>query len=85
MPLLAGIPISDERTLELAVLLDSADHHQTSESLVAALEAELFAVPLTIPDREAILTVLDDPPSDLAKLRGVLLHEHEARVRDGIV
>jgi hypothetical protein len=28
---------------------------------------------LTIPDREAILRVLDDPPDELGELRGVLL------------
>jgi hypothetical protein len=29
--------------------------------------------------------VLDDPPHGLAELRAVLLAEHEARVRDGLV
>ena len=31
-----------------------------------------------------ILSVLDDPPDQLAELRGVLLHEHEWREREGI-
>ena len=41
---------------------------------------------LTIPDREAILRAMDDPPTEsLAELRGVLLAEHEGRMRDGLV
>jgi hypothetical protein len=40
---------------------------------------------LTIDDREAILRALDDPPDSLAELRGVLLREHEWRVREGLV
>ena len=40
---------------------------------------------LTIADREAILRALDDPSAGLAELRGVLLHEHEWRVREGLV
>jgi hypothetical protein len=42
-------------------------------------------VALTIPDREAILRALDDPPKGLAELRGVLLREHEWRLRVGLV
>jgi hypothetical protein len=40
---------------------------------------------LTIADREAIIRTLDDPPDDLAELRGVLLREHEWGVREGLV
>lgn len=41
---------------------------------------------LTIADRESILRALDDPPGDgLAELRGVLLAEHEWRMREGLV
>jgi len=40
---------------------------------------------LTIEDRERILRALDDPPTGLAELRGVLLVEHEWRVREGLV
>jgi hypothetical protein len=36
-------------------------------------------VPLTIPDREAVVRVLEDCPDELAELRGVLLREHEWR------
>ena len=49
------------------------------------LKAEQALVALSIADREAILRVLDDPPAGLAELRGVLLAEHERRVREGLV
>ena len=52
---------------------------------MVALEAEQAMVALTIQDREAILRTLDDPPAGLAELRGVLLDEHQGRVRDGLV
>ena len=39
---------------------------------------------LTVVDRESMLRALDEPPTDaLAELRGVLLSEHEWRVREG--
>ena len=40
---------------------------------------------LTIAEREQIIRALDDPPDGLAELRGVLLVEHEGRVRQGVV
>jgi hypothetical protein len=41
---------------------------------------------LTIVDRESILRALDEPLTDaLAEFRGVLLSEHEWRVREGLV
>jgi hypothetical protein len=51
-----------------------------------ALELGTVVVGLSIPEREQILRALDDPPTDaLAELRGVLLQEHEWRVREGLV
>jgi hypothetical protein len=38
-----------------------------------------------VPDREAIIRTLDDAPDSLAELRGVLLREHEWRLREGLV
>ena len=40
---------------------------------------------MTIPERELILRVLDDPPVGLEELRGVLLREHVWRQREGLV
>jgi len=40
---------------------------------------------LTIDEREMIIRSLDDPPESLAELRGVLMREHDWRVREGLV
>ena len=54
--------------------------------LEKAIELETVIVALSIEDRERILRGLDDAPTDaLAELRGVLLREHEWRVREGLV
>ena len=50
-----------------------------------AYDAEIKVLALAVPEREAILRALEDPPAGLAELRGVLLHEHEWRVREGLV
>jgi hypothetical protein len=44
-----------------------------------------MAASWTLPAREAILRVLDDPPEGLADLPAVLLEEHTWRVREGLV
>ena len=82
---LAGVPVRDEVVLDLAQLLHDAGFDDTAEALVVALEAGQAIVALTIQDREAILRTLEDPPKGLAELRGVLLAEHEWRVREGLV
>jgi hypothetical protein len=69
--MLAGIPVRDE---DVAV------------KLTRALLIETKVLALTITDRESMFWALDDPPTDgLAELRGVLLAEHEWRVREGLV
>ena len=82
---LAGVPVGDQDVLDLARLLYDAGFDETAETLVVALEAKQVVVALTITDREAILHALEDPPAGLAELRGVLLREHEWRVREGLV
>jgi hypothetical protein len=49
----------------------------------AALVEAVIA--LSIADRERILRLLDDPSAGLPELRGVLLREHEWRVRERLV
>jgi hypothetical protein len=83
--MLAGIPVRDADVLELARLLRGACFDATAEWLEAAYDREARIVALTIPQREEILRALDDPPDGLAELRGVLLAEHEGRVRQGLV
>jgi hypothetical protein len=82
--MLAGIPINRDLTLELAHLLDNAGHEQTAGVLVLGLDNERRVVALTIPDRENILSVLDDPPDGLAELRGSLLRETTWRLENGL-
>ena len=79
---LAGIPIPDADIETLASLVDEP----TRAVLEKALAIGTKIVALTIEDRERLLRALDDPPTDaLAELRGVLLREHEWRVRVGLV
>jgi len=83
--MLAGIPVRDADVLELARLLREAGFDATAEWLEAAYDREAKIVALTIAEREQIIRALDDPPDGLAELRGVLLAEHEGRVRQGLV
>ena len=75
MPILAGIRISRERTLELAAMLtrDGSDH--TARVLLKAITEGHELVALTMGDREAILAVLDRPPDELVDLRTALFAE----------
>ena len=83
---LVGVSVREDNVADLARLLFDAGFEETGDALLVALDAEQDLVALSIADREAILRVLDDPPtSGLAELRGVLLAEHEGRVRDGLV
>lgn len=81
---LGGIPIRDQHVLELARLLRDANFDVVAERLEDAYDVETKVLALAVPEREAILRALDDPPDGLAELRGVLLHEHEWRVREGL-
>ena len=79
---LAGLWIPDEDVRELITLVDEPTRSFLEKSL--ALDSEVVA--LTVEDRERILWALDDVRTDsLAKLRGVLLREHEWRKREGLV
>jgi len=82
---LAGIPVRDEDVFKLSGLLRSAGFEDVASKLTKALLIETTILALTIPDRESILRALDDPPDGLAELRGVLLREHEWRLRQGLV
>jgi hypothetical protein len=83
--MLAGISVPDALVLELARLLRDAELPKTAEVLEQAYDAERRIVALTVTDRESILRALEDCPDGLADLLGVLVHEHEWRVREGLV
>ena len=79
---LAGLRIPDGDVRELIKLVDEPTRSFLEKAL--ALDSEVVA--LTIEDRERILWALDDVRTDaLAELRGVLLQEHEWRMREGLV
>ena len=84
MPILAGVRVSRDQTLELAALLtrDGSDH--TARILLAATTSGQDFVSLSREDREAILAVLDHPSGELVELRSVLFDELAWR-RSGLV
>ncbi len=49
----------------------------TAERPENAYDVQTMVLALTVPDREAILRTLDDPPEAIAEVRGALLREHE--------
>jgi hypothetical protein len=79
--MLAGIPVAAEIVRELAGLVDEP----ATSTLRDGLDAGRAAIALTIVEREQILRALEDCPNGLAELRGVLVREHEWRVREGLV
>ncbi len=81
---LAGIPVADKAVLHLAASLREADLIFTAERLERAYDREARIVALDIPDREAILRVLEDCPEELGELRATLLQEHVWRKREGL-
>jgi malonyl CoA-acyl carrier protein transacylase len=86
MMLIAGVAVSESDVRGLIALLRRAglDAVATKLDLDSDVEAHMFN--LTTVDREAILRVLDDPPTDaLAALRGVLRNDHEWFQREGLV
>ena len=84
VPILAGVRVPREQTLELAAMLtrDGADH--TARLLLEAVTSGQELVALTTDDREAILAVLDHPPEELVELRTALFAELTWR-RSGLV
>jgi len=82
--MLAGIPVLDRDVLELTRRLRASGFVDTAETLELAYDMERHVAALTIPDREAVVRVLEDCPDELAELRGVLLREHEWRRREGL-
>jgi hypothetical protein len=80
---LAGFNVPDSDILQLARLVN--DPH-LAERLESAYGRQVRVFALDIPEREAMIWALDDPPTKaLAELRAVLLEEHVGRVRDGLV
>ena len=75
MPVVGGVRLPREQTLDLAARLtrDGSDH--VARVLLEAVTNGQEFVPLTWDDREAILRVLDHPPDDLVALREALFSD----------
>ncbi len=91
--MLAGVPVTATAVAELADLLrargedelaDAAGNDDLADRLERALADEVKLLALSIEERIRIIFVLDDPPDELAKLRGVLINEVEWRRREGL-
>lgn len=82
--MLAGLPVSNDATSELAILVRTTGGDELADRLERALNHDVKLLALTIPERTIILSALEDPPQPLAELRAVLLNEHEWRVREGV-
>jgi hypothetical protein len=67
--MLAGIPVRSLDVLELAGLLREAGFDDVAARLEDAHDLETKLLALTVPEREAIVRALDDPPASLAELR----------------
>jgi hypothetical protein len=78
---LAGIPVRDQAILDLARLVDDP---LLADKLESAHGREVKVLGLEISERMTILAALEDPPPDLAELRGVLLRELEWRRAEGL-
>ena len=63
---LAGIPVADRAVLHLAASLREAELVDTAERLERAYDREARIVALDVPDREAILRVLEECPEEAA-------------------
>ena len=63
---LCGLDITDDCVLHLVTCLRRAVFAQQADTLERALVSQQAEVGPTIPDRIAVLTVLDDPPKGLA-------------------
>ena len=85
MPIVAGVRLPREQTLELAALLTRCGADRTARVLLEAVthNGQEF-VSLTYRDREAILAALDRPPEGLVELRGALFSDLNWRRRGGL-
>lgn len=62
-------------------MIDAPD---LADKLESAYGRKVIVLALTIPEREAILRALGEPPVGLEELRGVLMREHVWRQREGL-
>ena len=79
---LAGVPIRDDDVRELEWLLREGGFVDVASKLDHALTMETRVLALTVVERSCGRSTSRRP---MPSLRGVLLSEHEWRVREGLV
>jgi len=82
--MLAGLPVQHEDALVLVRLLGRAGELDTAAQISRAITENERDVPLSIYDRDAILSVLAESPHGLLELRATLLQEAAWRQREGL-
>jgi hypothetical protein len=83
---LAGTAVTDRDVFELARVLRDGGFSDVAKKLEKGLKLGTKILGLSITDRESILKALAEPTTDgLAALRGVLVREHDWRVRVGLM
>ena len=82
--MLAGLPVQHEDAFVLVRLLGQAGELDTAARISGAITEKEPDVPLSIYDREAILSVLVECPRGLLELRATLLQEAAWREREGL-
>jgi hypothetical protein len=81
---LAGVNLATCDAQRLAAMLTAAGLTATADTLARAWGEGDEVVPLTLAERDAILSVLDDPSSGLCELRAVLVAQRAWRRREGL-
>lgn len=81
--MLAGLPVADEAVHELARLVRDADD-DLGDRLEQALVDQMKLLALSLDERALMLSALEDPPQELAKLPAVLLADHQWRPSEGL-
>ena len=83
---LAGTAVTDRDVFELARVLREGGFSDVAKKLEKGLKLGTKILGLSITDRESILKSLAEPTTDgLDALRGVLVREHDWRVRVGLM
>jgi hypothetical protein len=75
MPIVAGVRLRREQTLELAAMLTRDGFDHTARLLLEAVTLGHEFVALGNDDREAMLVVLERPPASLADFRDTLFSD----------
>ena len=84
---IAGLPLdSEEVSWLVGELIEAANEPciEAAQVLELAASDEIVIVALTPANRAAILSVLDDPPSSLVRLREKLAREQAGGGSDGL-